>query len=79
MSKSSISLPRISAAGNAKRLNLSLEPDLAQELDLYAKAYETAYGEAVEVERLVPHMLREFLSKDSSFRKWKRDQAAARV
>lgn len=76
MSKSPISLSRIGAAGNAKRLSLSLEPDLSQDLDLYAKAYTAAYGDEIEVERLVPHMLREFLSKDSSFRKWKREQAS---
>lgn len=70
-----LSIPKIGAPGSAKQLRLSLEPALAAELDRYAEAYTANYGEPVDVETLVPHILASFLAADRGFKKWKADKA----
>lgn len=72
-----LSIPKIGAPGNAKQLRLSLEPSLAAELDRYAEAYAANYGEPVDLETLVPHILASFIGADRGFKKWKADQARA--
>ncbi len=75
MSKNTtLSLPKISAPGAQRKINLTVDAELAAELDRYAAAYKDAYGETVEIEALIPHMLRSFIAGDRSFKRWKTDQ-----
>lgn len=67
-----VSLPRIGAAGEKSKVTLLLDADLARELDSYREAYAAAYGEQVEAETIIPHMLRSFMQADRSFKGWKR-------
>ena len=48
---------------------ITLMPDLVA----YAKVYEKAYGEKVEVNTLIPSMLAGFLASDAGFKKAKRE------
>jgi hypothetical protein len=66
-----LSLPKIGTPGAQRKVSLTLDAELAAELDRYAEAYKDAYGEAVEVETLIPHMLRSFVAADRSFKRWK--------
>lgn len=78
MSKNAnIALPKIGAPGQQRRLTVQLDADLAADLDLYAAAYEEAYGDRPELETLVPHILRRFIETDRSFKKWKSAKAHA--
>lgn len=71
----SLSVPKIGAPGAPKQLRLSLEPALAAELDRYVEAYATEYGERVDLETLVPHILASFIAADRGFKKFKSEQA----
>lgn len=72
MAKSpTLGVAKIGAPGQPKKLTLSLDATLAAELDRYADAYEANYGERVEVEQLVPHILGSFIGADRGFKKWK--------
>ncbi|MBS0492788.1 MAG: DUF2274 domain-containing protein, partial [Proteobacteria bacterium] len=42
---------------------------LKADLDRYAAAYGQAYGEAVDVAALIPHMLEAFMAGDRGFRR----------
>lgn len=68
-----LGLAKIGAPGQPKKISLSLDPTLAAELDDYAAAYEGHYGEKVDIETLIPHMLHSFVSADRGFKKWKAD------
>ena len=54
---------------------ISVMPDLEAELDAYAKVYEKAYGEKVDISALIPSMLANFLAGDAGFKKAKRELA----
>lgn len=73
MSKPSaaISLSKIAAPGAARRTTVNLEPLLAAELDGYVKAYAEAYGETVELDALIPHILQNFILNDKGYKRWK--------
>src|SRR3546814_5660340 len=72
----SLSVPKIGAPGAPKQLRLSLEPALAAELDRYVEAYATEYGERVDLETLVPHILASFIAADRGLHTFKSEQAA---
>ncbi|ARR57701.1 hypothetical protein HY78_29835 (plasmid) [Rhizorhabdus wittichii DC-6] len=75
MSKSTtLSLPKIGSPGAQRKVSITLDAELAAELDRYAAAYRDAYGEAAEIETLIPHMLRSFIAGDRSFKRWKSEQ-----
>lgn len=57
------------------RLTLQIDPDLADELALYAEVYEREHGEAQTTAQLAPHMLRAFLAGDGGFRAAKRERS----
>lgn len=58
-------LPKTATA----RLTITLPVEVKADLDRYAEAYGAAYGEAVDVAALVPHMLAAFMSRDREFRR----------
>lgn len=70
-----LGLAKIGAPGAPKQVRIALEPALAAELDQYVEAYAGSYGERVELEALIPHMLHSFVTADRGFKKWKTDAA----
>ena len=54
---------------------ITLIPDLEADLVAYAKVYEKAYGEKVDIAALIPSMLTSFLAGDAGFKKAKRELA----
>lgn len=60
------------------RITLTLSPELAEGLNFYQKAYETAYGQSEKLAELIPFMLQAFLDSDRGFAKARRDMRAGR-
>ena len=51
------------------RLTFSCPAILKADLDRYAVLHAQTYGEAVDAEKLIPHMLDAFMSGDRGFKK----------
>ncbi len=51
------------------RLTFACPASLKANLDRYAALHAQAYGEAVNAEKLIPHMLEAFMARDREFRK----------
>ena len=54
---------------------ITVMPELEADLQAYAKVYEKAYGEKVDISALIPSMLASFLAGDAGFKKAKRELA----
>lgn len=50
------------------KLTVSLEPEIHQMLEDYAKIYADSYGEKVKPAELVPSMIAGFLATDNGFK-----------
>ena len=50
------------------KLTFTCTAKLKDDLDRYAAVHSQAYGEAVEVGALIPHMLEAFMAKDRGFK-----------
>lgn len=75
MPKPALKLPRV-ASGQQRRLTLNLDADLSEELDRYRGAYVAEYGGEIDVETLIPNMLRSFMENDRAFKQWKKANPA---
>ncbi|WEE77595.1 DUF2274 domain-containing protein [Comamonas testosteroni] len=51
------------------KLTFACPVSLKQDLDRYAALHAQAYGEAVDVTTLIPHMLEAFMAGDRGFRR----------
>jgi len=51
------------------KLTVSLEPEVHQMLEDYAKIYGESYGESVKPAELVPSMIAGFLATDNGFKR----------
>ena len=51
------------------KLTFACPTGLKADLDRYAALHAQAYGEVVDVEKLIPHMLEAFMAGDRGFRK----------
>ena len=51
------------------KLTFACPASLKADLDRYAALHAQAYGEVVDVEKLIPHMLEAFMAGDRGFRK----------
>jgi len=51
------------------RLTVVLPASVKADLERYAELFGSAYGEAVDVTALVPHMLAAFMERDRGFRR----------
>ncbi len=51
------------------KLTFACPAGLKADLDRYAALHAQAYGEAVDAEKLIPHMLEAFIAGDRGFRK----------
>lgn len=51
------------------KLTFACPASLKADLDSYAALHAQAYGEAVDAEKLIPHMLEAFIAGDRGFRK----------
>lgn len=49
------------------KMTIHLLPELADDLQRYAAAYEAAYGKSEAVADLIPYMLSSFLDSDRAF------------
>jgi Uncharacterized conserved small protein len=74
MSDRKLSLKPLRQNGTSRKLTISLDPELAEELDLYATAYSSEYGCVAETDALLIPIIRAFLERDRLFQKWKRQQ-----
>ena len=74
-----LGLPKIGAALPPRTISLAIEATLAAELDRYAQAYAASYGEAVDLETVIPHMLDNYIAADRGFKKWKSSGRAPRA
>lgn len=51
------------------KMTVSIEPEVHQMLEDYAKIYGDSYGEAVKPAELVPSMIAGFLATDNGFKR----------
>ena len=51
------------------KLTFACPASLKADLDRYASLHAQAYGEVVDAEKLIPHMLEVFMAGDRGFRK----------
>ena len=51
------------------KLTFACPAGLKADLDRYAALHAQVYGEAVDAEKLIPHMLEAFIAGDRGFRK----------
>ena len=51
------------------KLTFSCPASLKADLDAYAALHAQAYGEAVDAEKLIPHMLEAFMAGDRGFKR----------
>ena len=51
------------------KLTFACPASLKADLDRYAALHAQAYGEVVDVEKLIPHMLEAFMAGDRGFKK----------
>lgn len=51
------------------KLTVSLEPEVHQMLEDYARIYGDSYGETVKPAELVPFMIAGFLARDNGFKR----------
>lgn len=58
------------------KLTFACPASLKADLDRYAALHAQAYGEAVDAEKLIPHMLEAFMAGDRGFRKGSGSKAA---
>jgi hypothetical protein len=72
MSDRKLSLNPLRPNGTPRKITISLDPALAEELDLYATAYAAEYGWVAEMDALLILIIRTFLERDRLFQKWKR-------
>ena len=61
------------------KLTFSCPASLKADLDAYAALHAQAYGEAVDAEKLIPHMLEAFMAGDRGFRKGSSGSPAAKT
>lgn len=71
MNDRKLSLNPLRPNGTPRKITISLDPALAEELDKYRKAYVEEYGHAADMEQIVPAILAFFLSRDRFFHRWK--------
>ena len=57
------------------KLTFACPASLKADLDRYAALHAQAYGEAVDAEKLIPHMLEAFMVGDRGFRKGRKTKA----
>lgn len=69
-----LGLAKIGVPGQPRAVRINIEANLAAELDRYVEAYAAEYGEKVELDVLIPHMLQSFVTADRGFKKWKTEQ-----
>lgn len=50
------------------KLTFACRASLKADLDRYAALHAQAYGEAVDAEKLIPHMLEAFIMNDRAFK-----------
>lgn len=55
------------------KLTFACPASLKADLDRYASLHAQAYGEAVDAEKLIPHMLEAFMAADRGFRRGRGD------
>ena len=58
------------------KLTFACPASLKADLDRYAALHAQAYGEAVDAEKLIPHMLEAFMAGDRGFRRGGAGKAA---
>lgn len=51
------------------KLTFACPASLKADLDRYAMLHAQTYGEAVDAEKLIPHMLEVFMARDRAFRR----------
>ena len=63
--------------GKVERLTLSLPPKLSQELDAYVRYHREHHGDLATKQKLGVAILDHFLTADSGFKAWVRQQPSA--
>lgn len=66
-----LGLSKIAPPQPPRKLSIAVEATLAAELDRYADSYAAHYGERVEIEILIPHILATYIAGDRGFKKWR--------
>ena len=56
-------------SSGSTKLTFTCPASLKADLDRYAALHAQAYGEAVDAEKLIPHMLEAFMAGDRGFKR----------
>ena len=56
-------------SSGSTKLTFTCPASLKADLDAYAALHAQAYGEAVDAEKLIPHMLEAFMAGDRGFKR----------
>lgn len=67
-------LAKLPTEGRGSRVNVSLNAQLTEDVQLYAKFYEESYMTPLTEPKLLAAIIEQFISNDTQFKKWRRDQ-----
>jgi len=71
---SDISLPKLKANRQSVYHKVRFDADVADDLEMYGRFYESVYGHKVKPRDLVPAMVQKVMANDRGFQKFKRSQ-----
>ena len=71
-----IAIPPVRDDRPAAEYRVRLDPKLNDELLLYGRLYQQAYGQPIEPKDLLEPIVRRFLATDREFRRFRRSQSA---
>ena len=63
-------------SSSSVKMTIVCPATLKADLDRYAALHAQAYGEVVDAEKLIPHMLEAFMARDRGFKKGGTDKTA---
>ena len=70
-----IAIPKVRDDRPAVEYRVRLDPKLNDELLLYGRLYQIAYGQPIEPKDLLEPIVRRFLAGDREFRRFRRGRA----
>jgi hypothetical protein len=75
MSKLNLAIKPKAKSEKIVRINVGIKQSIADDIELYLKAYKEAYGEELTDRELINDVLGNFFAKERSFNEWKITQS----
>ena len=76
MSKLNLAIKPKGKADRIVRVNIGIKQSILDDIALYVKAYEEAYGEEITDKEIINDVLGNFFAREKSFHDWKQQNQA---